>query len=1273
MTYVLPQVQVFQDFRALPTEVVDNLNAFVFGPQYELFRYAQSDEKALTALGAYDRTLDQTYAYPNKPAGSTVDVDYAKLYGDDVWLKYFEINADASNPVVAVSATERNKLRAAPRITDGGNALSGVVTYGVGGYHVGTIALPEVYYILPDETFGLGTAAGVMKYETTEGVEGTFDVGADATTSGVVVEGPDGVAFDFDNPDDVKAQLLATVESAGGASFTVGVKTGALKTHAEAAVVAAPYQVDVVSSGVASVAWTAGTKTLTIGFNGTTDDLATIRAAIVALGSDVTDYFEISEITGTTTEVATIAVDQDAVDLIDAGAVATVPDVIKIVVYENSFVFKTANGSNRSPSLYKDVAIGDRIVFTVTPASTGVEVTAETMIVGMEADYLRASADDPEAAAANQATVAGDDLSAGVANVAAGLDNQITDDFDYVNTKAFSLFATEDYRLGDLVNAILEDTVTMTVTKAGLKGVAQVSVTNASGTFTRTAVPVEDAGINDGRVYVGDGVYVDFVAGTGNPTGNFLVGDEYVVGPMKSPFTAVAAPTLGGSYAGQNDTVYNVAVTRGGKFDRAVESFPGITPTALAALTGDISAWAGGDVDDEYVLKCTTGGDLIVSTFELSSRRGDNMSGITFPGFGSSNKVSVGASGLKLYFSEDGGTPTFTAGEYFIVKVYASRPKVQVTDSAGADQEISTVVNDGETVSLGLNGLTVTFPANANDGLVTGDLFTVAAFASAAGAYQTLVLADELPLDVAAGTDADGDVNLTPDIVSGKLLLVQNSAMIPTEDHNPLSVAGSYNWEAIASQLGVNSGITLQDSRIVDNLGDMPFLEVYSMDMYVEYRALMTTYAGSISSISEITEVTALGEETPDNPLRLAVQAALENSGGTTVYFAAVPTDDADGYLSVLGKASVTDKVYAFSPATQDTAIQATIQAHVDAMSTETAKRWRRAFFGRDLPTDVGVVKASLNPGNVDYRATVEDDPRTGGDQFTRVVFTEDADLLSRVNVGDTVRLQYTTDAWGNVSYVTDTVAEIDSNTVLYLSGGLSSAVVTAQRTEVWHANSVAEIATAVANMSLAYADQRVCHVFPGQLGRSGTYVDALYGAASIAGLVSSVPPQQGLTNIELIGFDDVPLTYGTFDQDQLDEMAEAGTLIIMQETQGGEIFVRHQLTTAAQDGNLNTTELSMVKNLDSISYYFANLLKPYIGKYNVTDDLITTIETEIQDGLNFLGSLTGVGLLGPQLDLENTLIRTVEQHPTLKDRILAIVELDLPAPLNVIELHLVV
>jgi hypothetical protein len=97
------------------------------------------------------------------------------------------------------------------------------------------------------------------------------------------------------------------------------------------------------------------------------------------------------------------------------------------------------------------------------------------------------------------------------------------------------------------------------------------------------------------------------------------------------------------------------------------------------------------------------------------------------------------------------------------------------------------------------------------------------------------------------------------------------------------------------------------------------------------------------------------------------------------------------------------------------------------------------------------------------------------------------------------------------------------------------------------------------------------------------------------------------------------------------------------------------------------------VKNLDAISYFFAGQLTQYIGRYNVTPELLTAIRTQVENGLAYLGSLTSVGLLGPMILLEGTQVRTIQQHPTLKDHIVIILQVALPAPLNVIEMHIVV
>jgi hypothetical protein len=137
--------------------------------------------------------------------------------------------------------------------------------------------------------------------------------------------------------------------------------------------------------------------------------------------------------------------------------------------------------------------------------------------------------------------------------------------------------------------------------------------------------------------------------------------------------------------------------------------------------------------------------------------------------------------------------------------------------------------------------------------------------------------------------------------------------------------------------------------------------------------------------------------------------------------------------------------------------------------------------------------------------------------------------------------------------------------------------------------------------------------------------------------------------------------------------MAEYGTLIVMQDTAGGRVYIRHQVSTQAKGGNLNETELSITKNLDSISYFFAAQFAPYIGRYNITPQMLNVIRVVLSNGLNYLGSLTNIGLLGPQIDLEETEIVSVAQHPTLTDHVVVTVNVALPKPFNVLQLKFVV
>ena len=216
--------------------------------------------------------------------------------------------------------------------------------------------------------------------------------------------------------------------------------------------------------------------------------------------------------------------------------------------------------------------------------------------------------------------------------------------------------------------------------------------------------------------------------------------------------------------------------------------------------------------------------------------------------------------------------------------------------------------------------------------------------------------------------------------------------------------------------------------------------------------------------------------------------------------------------------------------------------------------------------------------------------------------------------------------------------------------------------------------AQAVANESSRLANHRVYNVFPGSLRDiSGQTVDGMYAAAAVCGLACSVLPQQPITNVEVEGFLDIPATYAEYSRADLDTIAGGGTLIVMQDRAGGVIYVRHQISTAYSKGEgVATAELSMVRNLDSISYYFANRFAPYIGKYNITPDLLAELKAVLHDGLSFLKTATeGNRLIGPQLLDEGTEIKSIYQHPQQKDHVSANIILNLPAPFNNFDLYL--
>jgi len=276
--------------------------------------------------------------------------------------------------------------------------------------------------------------------------------------------------------------------------------------------------------------------------------------------------------------------------------------------------------------------------------------------------------------------------------------------------------------------------------------------------------------------------------------------------------------------------------------------------------------------------------------------------------------------------------------------------------------------------------------------------------------------------------------------------------------------------------------------------------------------------------------------------------------------------------------------------------------------------------------------------------------------------------LASGVRAGDILRAQYTTDGFGNEIYSEYTIDAVMSENSLRLVSGPSAPVIVASRVEIWRNLTEDEQITATTAVSGRFQSRRVTNVWPDYF-EDGTLSPAGYFlACAIAGLRSTTVPQRSLTNLSLSGIDSVHRTTEKFTETQLNTMASGGVLIVTQSL-AGEIYIRHNLTTDMTD--VTTREESITANLDSVSYVVLEQVAPFVGSSNLTEDTINQIRVEIKDIIEYLRNNSTIPTVGGQL-ISGT-ITSIERHPTLSDRLVIVLNLVLPAPLNNIEVHLVV
>ncbi len=175
------------------------------------------------------------------------------------------------------------------------------------------------------------------------------------------------------------------------------------------------------------------------------------------------------------------------------------------------------------------------------------------------------------------------------------------------------------------------------------------------------------------------------------------------------------------------------------------------------------------------------------------------------------------------------------------------------------------------------------------------------------------------------------------------------------------------------------------------------------------------------------------------------------------------------------------------------------------------------------------------------------------------------------------------------------------------------------------------------------------------------------YLACAVGGMMASLPSHQGLTNLGIAGVEKLYNANTYFDDRQLTQISNGGWLVFQQDTPSALPYIVHQLTT--DPSALEFGELSLVKNFDFVSLFFADILDDFVGIWNINAETMGFMVAAMQAGIDNLKLRRRVRIGAPIIDGS---ITSIAESAVSADRIEAYLEVVFPKPLNTVGLHIV-
>lgn len=474
-----------------------------------------------------------------------------------------------------------------------------------------------------------------------------------------------------------------------------------------------------------------------------------------------------------------------------------------------------------------------------------------------------------------------------------------------------------------------------------------------------------------------------------------------------------------------------------------------------------------------------------------------------------------------------------------------------------------------------------------------------------------------------------------------------------------------YRYTKDTNVVSINTGKSLNFKGKDDDIA-CELLKCHG-EIYVEFRVLVSYQYDTVDGLIQLDSIddiqNKLGSIDVNNELAYACYSALKASDGVSVYAVRVTDNTPEAFLEAVQKTESNTKVYAFVPVTTDLNCVERIVEFNDSMSTATVKKWRINIIGVDVNDSA---KISYDNQGIPLLGNLYS--KTSGNKSTILLQISETSInngfdVYQYSIGDIVTLQKEQPQREYVvkAILADNLVQLVNNTDETLP----------QQNEVEF--SIKRSNSSTSNINYAkhvagkFNSRRTIAVWCDGGKNDGITINNVYIAAEIAGLTSSAAPHQGITNVEIKSIDNAPKMYSRYTQDQLDDVAAHGVLVIAQDTNATTPYIRHQLTTCPDKGILYS-ELSCTRTIDNISYGVADIVRYYVGRANVVEQALRHIESALLTYWNSCTSTVTDQLLGPVLvNYDNY---SIVQDPKAMDRVIINVDYYIPSPLNGISVY---